>query len=221
MAGTSFRPFIRRCGILGTAMDPTATSIRVRSAMGGDRDAVAWLVERLSPVLLAQARWRLRGRAQALADAEDVVAHAWQVALPRLPELVARDGRFGPVLVRFLASIVLRRVNELLRAAARRVVAMGGSAQVDGVAAREPGVVTHAIQREHGELAQRALAAVDEADRDVIVLRLLEQRPAAEVGAMLGLTANAVHVRLHRALARLRAALPASAFTDLAAETAD
>jgi RNA polymerase sigma factor (sigma-70 family) len=200
---------------------PTDTSLRIRGAVAGDRDDLGWTIERLTPLLLAQARYRMRDRLLAVCDPEDVVAHAWQVTLPRLPDLVPRDGRLGPVLVKFLATAVLLRVNELLRIAARRAIEHGASGSVVEQAA-DPGTgaATRAAARERHELVQRSLDALDAADRDVIVLRLVEQRPAAEVAGTLGLTANAVHVRLHRALARLRTALPASAIDDLAAETA-
>jgi RNA polymerase sigma factor (sigma-70 family) len=57
------------------------------------------------------------------------------------------------------------------------------------------------------ELRQRvldALAQLSEADRAVLVLRHLEQRPTAQVAERLGVSTGAVRVRNVRALARLR-----------------
>jgi RNA polymerase sigma-70 factor (ECF subfamily) len=57
------------------------------------------------------------------------------------------------------------------------------------------------------ELRLRVKAALDrlsEADRVVLVLRHLEQRPTAEVAALLGVSVGALRVRVVRALARLR-----------------
>lgn len=204
-------------------MEPTDTSIRIRGAVAGVRADLDWTVERLTPMLLAQARYRLRGRLQRIAEPEDVVAHAWQVVLPRLPDLVARDGRWSPVLLKFLATTILLRVNELLRNEARRAVA-GGSALAElaeRLADPAVGAWTQIVQRERNGIVQRTLDGLEPGDREVVVLRLVEQRPAAEVGNLLGITAGAVHVRLHRALGRLREALPAAVFDDLAGEAAE
>jgi RNA polymerase sigma factor (sigma-70 family) len=204
----------------------TGTSRRIRGAIAGEPDDLAWICEHFWPLLVQQARYRLRGRLPRTCDPEDVVAHAWQVALPRLRDLVARDGRFSPVLLRFLSTTILLRVNELLRQEIRRGFAATGALdaatgsrdRADDLSDRRPGVATALVHAERRELVRQALAALDDKDQEVIVLRLVEQQPAAAVGTQLGIDANAVHVRLHRALGRLRAALPKSVFDDLQAE---
>jgi RNA polymerase sigma-70 factor (ECF subfamily) len=52
-----------------------------------------------------------------------------------------------------------------------------------------------------------ALGALPERDREVLVLRYLEQLPAQEVGAVLGLNEEAAKKRALRALRRLRSLL--------------
>jgi RNA polymerase sigma-70 factor, ECF subfamily len=54
---------------------------------------------------------------------------------------------------------------------------------------------------------QDALGRLPEADRRVVVLSLVGGLPAAEVGRVVGATAGAVRVRLHRARRALMAAL--------------
>jgi RNA polymerase sigma-70 factor (ECF subfamily) len=59
-------------------------------------------------------------------------------------------------------------------------------------------------------LRRRVQAALDRLaarDREILVMRHLEEMSAAEVAAFLGISAGAVRVRLLRALARLRALL--------------
>ena len=74
--------------------DPGAlTSLHVRRAADGDSESLGWVVARLSPLLLAQADYRLGPVLRSLYDPEDLVNDTWIVALPRLPELPARDGR--------------------------------------------------------------------------------------------------------------------------------
>lgn len=203
-------------------MPPTDTSLRIRGALTGSADDVEWTIARLTPMLLAQARYRMRGRVTQC-QPEDVVAHAWQITLPRLGDLTARDGRFAPVLVKFLATAVVLRVNELLRAASRRAMVAGSAGSAALAVAVDPaaGPWTQVLQRERAGAVQQALDALPADDREVVVLRLVEQQPAAVVAELLGLTANAVNVRLHRALARLRTALPANVADDLAADAGD
>lgn len=202
------------------AASPTATSLRIRGAIAGSDTDLNWTIERLTPVLLQQARYRMRDRLQRVCDAEDVVAYAWQVSLPRLRELVARDGRYAPVLLRFLSTAVVLRVNELLRQQARRPAASAAPGQSADVAAPGPGVPTAIVRDERLRIVRDAIDELEPIDREVIVLRLVEQRPAREVGERLSIEANAVNVRLHRAVGRLRARLPDSVFDDLAAESA-
>jgi RNA polymerase sigma factor (sigma-70 family) len=52
-----------------------------------------------------------------------------------------------------------------------------------------------------------AVALLDERDRELIALRYGADLTALQIGRILGLKTNAVEVALHRALARLRAAL--------------
>jgi RNA polymerase sigma-70 factor (ECF subfamily) len=63
------------------------------------------------------------------------------------------------------------------------------------------------------ELRQRLRAALDQLaphDREILVMRNLEQLPIAEIAAVLGLTEGAVKVRHVRALQRLRSILEES-----------
>jgi RNA polymerase sigma-70 factor (ECF subfamily) len=57
---------------------------------------------------------------------------------------------------------------------------------------------------------RRALTALPESYRRLLVLYELEGRPAEEVGPLLGLAPETVRVRAHRGRARLRAALEAA-----------
>ena len=51
---------------------------------------------------------------------------------------------------------------------------------------------------------QKALDLLGEADREVLILRYLEDMPFAEVATVLGITENAAKVRHFRALDRMR-----------------
>ena len=64
-----------------------------------------------------------------------------------------------------------------------------------------------AQRKEQRERVRRALERLAERDREVLVLRNLEQLPVADTAAVLGISAGAVKVRHLRALERLRALL--------------
>jgi RNA polymerase sigma-70 factor (ECF subfamily) len=62
-------------------------------------------------------------------------------------------------------------------------------------------------RKELHDRVQQALEALAERDREVLVLRHLEQLSAREIAAILGISEGAVHTRHLRALERLRKAL--------------
>ncbi len=64
------------------------------------------------------------------------------------------------------------------------------------------------------------LSELDESDRDALVLRFLDDRPLADVGAKLKLTENAARMRVQRALEKVRTLLAARGVTSTAAALA-
>ena len=191
------------------------TSVQLRHAIDGDPQSLGWLVAHLSPLLLAQARWRLAGGMAHVVDAEDLVQEAWLVALPRLHELVPRDGRLTPVLLRFLATTIVHRVNNLVRDTLRRGPATAGNGVAEGVADERTGVVTAAVRDEQRRQLLVTIEALEPIDREVLLLRGVEQRSQATTAALLGVSGDAVAMRFSRALERLRAQLPSSLLADL------
>jgi RNA polymerase sigma-70 factor, ECF subfamily len=196
------------------------TSIHVRRAVAGDLESLGWVVERFSPVLLAQARFRLGPALRRFCDPEDLVSDAWAVALRRLGDLeMAADSSTG-TLVRYLGTVVLRRVRDLARLAAVRRSAIDdpqaskttSPSQVD---AMTTSIVTRAIRGERSALILKAIEALEPLDRQVVVLRGIEGAAVAEVAAIMNTTAGAVATRYHRALRRLREQLPDTVVAEL------
>ncbi len=199
------------------------TTLHVRRAMAGDMNSLGWIVRRLSPLLLAQARYRLSGRLASVCDPEDLVADVWAVSLPRLRQLGARDGRHTPVLVRFLSTTLLYRFNNLVQ---KHIIGKPpkeapsgdgseGTDPVGSLSAAETGVVSAAIRDELGGQILQALERLDERDREVVVLRGIEKNSNKEVATVLGELPNTVAVRYKRALERLRKQLPDSVLAEL------
>jgi len=194
------------------------TTLHVRAAIGGDAGSLDWVITRLTPLLMVQAEYRLGPALRQQVDPEDLVSEAWLVALPRLAEF-ARHPRATPVLLKFLTTTMTFRVNHLLR---RRMTASHAvppaAAAAMPEAARATGVVTNVVRSELADVVRQRIDSLDPADREVLVLRGIEQQPSQAVAVMLAITPAAVDQRFSRALKRLRESLPDSAFEDLAAD---
>lgn len=195
----------------------------MRGAVRGEGADVEWVVARFTPLLLAQARYRMGQKLLASHDPEDVVSEVWATTLPRLAQLEQREGRATPVLVRFLSTAVLHQVNNLFR---KRLVSPasdedGPTARlVNGVEHPTRGPLTRVVRAEGRSLVTTALEELDERDREVIVLRVIEQHSNQDAAAMLGLKPNTAAQIYRRALAKLRAKLAGSVFDELAEDVA-
>jgi RNA polymerase sigma-70 factor, ECF subfamily len=194
-----------------------ATSVHVRRAVRGDRESLSWVVMHFSPLLKAQASWRLGARLRGRVDPEDVVSEAWLVALRRMNDLVHDDGRSTPRFLAFLGTTVLRIVNRRIDEAVLRAQRTAPTPDreespepVDELQATVTGAVTHAARSELAASLEARLAELGEKDRQVVLLRIVEGLPNHEVARELGEPPNTVSHRCRRALAKLRQALPDS-----------
>jgi len=194
------------------------TSLYVRAAVEGDRESLGWLVTHLSPLLLAQTRRRFGRDLAWLCEPEDLVQQAWLTVIGRLGDLEPRNGRLTPVLLRFLSTSIVHRVANTARELARgRPAPIEHSTSVPGPADDGTAVIAAAVRSEQRRQVLAAIDALDPVDRDVLILRGVEQRPLRETGELLGITGDAVAMRYGRALRRLRSHLPAALLDDLAA----
>lgn len=198
------------------------TSLCIERACAGDAPSRSQVVERITPLLLAQARARLRQPVPG-AEPEDLVQDTWAHALPKLRELTPSDGKWTPMLLRFLSVILLRRINDQLRVALRRrggLVGRGGddpshADPLQAIPAEVTGVVTRLARSQQQCAVQQALAELPDDERQVVVLRGIEQLPNGEVARMLGIDDSSVTRRFQKALERLRVRLPGSVFEEL------
>lgn len=203
------------------APEPDPTTIHVGRALAGDIGSLSWLTERLTPLLLAQAEYRLGANLRRHVDPEDLVNDVWLRALPRLRAVQAPDGRMTPALLRYLGSTLLRRVRDLYEKYVAgkpiRIEPGPGEAReaVDLVTQEQSGVITTAVRGERRSIVGAAIDRLDDLDRTVLLLRGIEQRDNEEVAELLGLEPGTASARYRRALQRLRRELPDSVFDDL------
>lgn len=192
------------------------TTQHVARARAGDAASLGWLVERFTPLLLAQARYRLGTRMANRVTPDDVVQDTWALALPHLPSLATRDGRSTPVFLRFLSTTLLRQTNNLLRLRMHAAENAGDSSSPFRALGEETrGPLTRAMHRESRSLVLAAIDALGERDRELVVLRAIEQRSNEDTAELLGLAPNTAAQAYRRALEKLRARLPRSAFDEL------
>jgi len=194
------------------------TTLHVRRARAGDADSLAWVVERFTPLLLAQARYRLGPTLARAHEPADLVQDVWAVALAALPKLEGRAERATPTLVAFLSRTLLLRVAELARRRIRRAGREGAPEAPDPLAAcaaETRGVLTRLAGDEAIERVREAIESLPDADREVLILRGFEQHENHVAARLLGQTPNAVSLRYNRALERLRQMLPGGVFDEL------
>lgn len=198
------------------------TSYHVRRAREGDAASLNWVVERLSPLLLAQARYRLGKALRNLYDPEDLVNEVWTIAWQKLPSIEPRDERYTPVLVKYLSTVLFNRVRSLLErhVMGKPPVVRAGEEfdPVADLAAGGTGVTTQMWRGEMCRILIDGLEQLSDEDRELVILRGIEQHPYRDLVPVVGGEPKALAVRYQRALVKLRAKLPDSVLDELGSE---
>jgi RNA polymerase sigma-70 factor (ECF subfamily) len=184
----------------------------------GDREARDRLLDRHRRRLRNMIALRIDSRLAARIDPSDVVQESLAEAAGKLSEYIrARPLPFYP----WLRELALRRLIALYRQhvrsqkrSVRREEARLTFLTDDSVrdlaqrlAARGSSPSGRLKRQEVQERMRATLARLAERDREVLVLRHLEQLSTKEIAAVLGITEGAVKVRHLRALERLRQTL--------------
>jgi len=155
---------------------------------------------------------RVRGRL----DPSDVVQEALATASDKMDEyLTDQPLPFYPWLRQIAWEKLAHEHDRHLRAAKRSVTRERpffiSDASAAGIAERLLGPLTspsgHAQRQELQQGVRQALAALPETDREVLLMRYLEQMPSREIAAVLNTSEAAVNVRHMRALERMRKVL--------------
>ena len=149
----------------------------------------------LRPVILRYCRARLSHHA-----ADDV---AQEVCLALI---AARHGQrdglpAGRTVTAYAFGIAQHKVADAMRASARLAMSVP---DLRDIADHRPGPEETVLARWEGEQVRRALAQLPPPQRHLLLLRVVSGFTAAETGAVLGMSAVAVRVAQHRALAHMR-----------------
>jgi RNA polymerase sigma-70 factor (ECF subfamily) len=194
----------------------SATETLLVLAAKGDSDAVTSLFQQHRPRLRRMVEIHLDERLRARVDASDIVQEAMAEAHRSLPEyLGARPLQFYPWL-RQIAFQRLVKVHRQHLGAQRRDVRREQQSLYDELSEDSLCQLVHALTRHEAEPLQQILAeemnrlirnALDRLssdDRQVLVLRFLEQLSTSETAEVLGISESAVKMRQLRALQRLQ-----------------
>jgi RNA polymerase sigma-70 factor (ECF subfamily) len=198
----------------------------LRQAAHGDRDAREGLLARHRGRLRKMIAWRLDRRLAARVDPSDVVQEVLLEAsgkmdrylrerpLPFFPWLRALAAEHLVILhrrhVRARGRSVLREEPGLLHLPDESAAELAARLVTSSTSPTQ-----RALRQEERERVRQALGRLAERDREVLVLRNLEQLSVADTAEVLGISAGAVKVRHLRALERLRALLAERAEEDV------
>ena len=167
----------------------------------GDREALAPLVERHYRRLYRIALGYLREREDAL----DVV----QEAFVKVYQAASRwDGSAdaGPWLSRVTVNLSIDRWRRNKRRG-QTFSPLAEGDHLDVLADHRPAPDHGVVGRESGERLSKALRALPERQRAVVVLRHYQELSLEEIARTLGMSLGTVKSSLHRALHRMRATL--------------
>jgi RNA polymerase sigma-70 factor (ECF subfamily) len=191
-------------------VEQSVTTDLLREARDGSDDALDRLFQRCAPKLLALIRLRLGRELRQRVESRDVLNETLLKAFERLDQLTAQD---GAALMGWLARIAENEIHDLRdyhgrqrRDAACEVHDPGA---LDGLAARVRSQTSRLALREELERLEAALQDLEAPQREVVVLRKLEELSFPEIGQRMDRSADACRMLYARAMAALALALGA------------
>jgi len=167
-------------------------------AVQGHPAAIESLIEHVRPMIVRYCRARLgrvTGQYQVADDVAQEVCIAVFSALPKYRDM-------GRPFASFVFGIAAHKVADALRSAVRLAVPTEDlpDGPDDG-----PGPEETVVAWIEAERARALLSLLPDHQRELLTLRVVTGLSAEETGNVLGMSAGAVRVAQHRALARLRA----------------
>jgi RNA polymerase sigma-70 factor, ECF subfamily len=167
-------------------------------AISGQPEAIESLIEQVRPMVMRYCRARLgriSGQYHVADDVAQEVCIAVLAALPRYRDM-------GRPFASFVFGIASHKVADAVRTATRAAVP---TEDLPDGPDEHPGPEEMAVAYIEAQRARDLLARLPGHLRELLVLRVVAGLTAEETGNVLGMSAGAVRVAQHRALARLRA----------------
>jgi RNA polymerase sigma-70 factor (ECF subfamily) len=167
-------------------------------AVQGDPGAIEVLIAQVRPMVVRYCRARLGRVSGQYHIADDVAQEVCIAVLSALPRY--RD--MGRPFASFVFGIAAHKIADALRSAVRAAVPTEDlpDGPDDG-----PGPEETVVRYIEAQRARDLLTRLPDHQRELVLLRVVAGLSAEETGNVLGMSAGAVRVAQHRALARLRA----------------
>ena len=203
--------------------DPAVTMVLLDRVRQGDGDAINGLLERHRAAIRRMIDLRMDRVVQRRVDASDIVQDVLLEANRRLGDYLANPTMPFGLWLRHMARDRLIDAHRRHRVAGSRSLdrevplvtsGSGDESQLDLADCLADRELTPAAAATWRELERRFAAAVeqlDEADRQIVLLRHFEHLSTAEAADVLGLSKPAAGMRYLRAMRRLRGMLEGSA----------
>lgn len=184
----------------------------------GDAEALAELFSLHRSRLWRTVNFRLGGRLAGRVDPDDVLQESYLAAVQRL-EHYGRDASASPfvwlrmVVLQVLIDVHRRHMGTKKRDAGKELPIFGQYPQATSasMAIRLVGNCTSpsqaAIRGESMDIVERAIAAMDPIDQEILALRHFEELSNNEVAEVLSIQPKAASIRYVRALKRLKEVL--------------
>jgi RNA polymerase sigma-70 factor (ECF subfamily) len=166
--------------------------------VSGQPDAIEHLLEQVRPMVVRYCRSRLGRISGHYHIADDVAQEVCIAVLAALPRY--RD--MGRPFASFVFGIASHKVADAVRSATRSAVP---TEDLPDGPDEHPGPEEMAVAFIEAQRARELLSRLPTHLRELLVLRVVAGMSAEETGNVLGMSAGAVRVAQHRALARLRA----------------
>lgn len=182
---------------------PLSDAELVALAQAGDPYALDSLISAVRPMVLKYCRSRLATYAGGLDTADDVAQETCVAVLRVLPRYEDKGVPFAA----FVYAIAANKVADAQRGFSRSAVLVD---ELPDRAEPSPTPEEHALTASDLRAARELLSQLPERTQQVLLMRATGAS-AELVGKRLGMTANAVRVAQHRAAAKLRALIAASA----------
>jgi RNA polymerase sigma-70 factor, ECF subfamily len=180
------------------ATDPNDLDILVDRASNGDAVALERVLGRIHPVVVKYCRSRMSIGHRSLASADDIAQEVCMAVLTALPTF-RHEGK--PFLA-FVYGICAHKVADAHRVAARsRSLSV---ADVPELPSTDRGPEQSVVANSTAALMDELLSTLPETQQEILRLRVVAGLSAEETAEALGMTAGAVRVSQHRALAKLR-----------------
>jgi RNA polymerase sigma-70 factor (ECF subfamily) len=190
-----------------SAGDPDDEALLVAQLKSRDDEAFARVVRRLGGPLLATARRFLRCEE----DARDAVQEAF-ISAHQSIDSFAGHSRLSTWLHRIVVNCCLMKLRSRRRHPEESIESLLPTFDGDGQHADVPDapwvdIVGEVERKERCALVRELIGRLPDSYRTVLLMRDIEELDTAETARLLGVTENAVKIRLHRARQALRTLL--------------